>query len=659
MIDNAVINKVTTNVVSKKAIISENTGAIFSILTESVYSDPVSAGIREVIANAIDARRRAKSTRPIDVKSPTIMDGTFSVRDYGNGLSHDEIYSLYTSLGESSKKNIEDEIGFFGIGAMSPFAYTDSFTVKSYQNGTVSIYSMWIGENGVPEISLVSKLRTEESDGLEVRWSFANKDIRNAISKIDYYCTFHEKGSILLNGVAPSYYKDIWANKQMLEFSIDDKIFVHRNGGSTSTAVMGGVPYEFRIPDEYVAKFSYTPTVYIDLPLGSVSIQASREKLKLNAKTNSTISRIFENIINNYSKICQEQCEKQDSLIDAIIYTRSSKLINTPVDYEYKGIKLNPNELDTLLNNYYKFEIVVLLNRYNARYQKYRPIDLILTQNNTVLKDLKNGIKTRVRSALSCIFYIEFVELYEGANDEFEKLYGRFIKYKASELNTAKTSTARKVEIKDNVFKIVFCKYNNAIFADCVKECTDTSIPHFFVRLDKKSILSNNKKVKIINIAGIINLFDKPILAYQKDSDIPQHAEDFLKYLSKNYKKPIIEHCRAGVYNNIKNTDLHDILESNRKDYTLAIKKFKEAQRMSFYDVTMYKESIFNLLNIKIDIEQISQLVDDEYKPISNVLEKYYPYTKWLNSTFPKHAHREVTDYILTGDQNVFKSCIN
>ena len=76
---------------------------------------------------------------PFEVHLPTILEPYFSVRDYGTGLTDQEIESIYTTYFESTKTNSNEYIGALGLGSKSPFSYTDNFTVTSVKNGSKSI----------------------------------------------------------------------------------------------------------------------------------------------------------------------------------------------------------------------------------------------------------------------------------------------------------------------------------------------------------------------------------------------------------------------------------------------------------------------------------------------------------------------------------------
>jgi hypothetical protein len=150
------------------------TAKAFSILSSSLYSDKIAAPIRELCCNAYDAHVAAGcADRPIEVKLPNVLDPVFAVKDYGTGLPHEKVMSLYLTYFDSTKSDSNDFIGALGLGSKSPFAYTNRFTVESRYNGVVSIYTTYINEQGSPAVTKLSEEPTDEPNGLTV--SFAVK----------------------------------------------------------------------------------------------------------------------------------------------------------------------------------------------------------------------------------------------------------------------------------------------------------------------------------------------------------------------------------------------------------------------------------------------------------------------------------------------------
>ena len=70
----------------------------FRILSDGLYSDKITAIIRELSCNAYDAQLTAKNMdTPFHIKLPNRPEPNFSIRDYGTGLSDEDIRNIFTT----------------------------------------------------------------------------------------------------------------------------------------------------------------------------------------------------------------------------------------------------------------------------------------------------------------------------------------------------------------------------------------------------------------------------------------------------------------------------------------------------------------------------------------------------------------------------------
>ena len=156
----------------------------FKVLS-GFYSEPVLAIPRELGANAWDAHVKAGNTEVMFVvHAPNNLEPWFSIRDFGTGLSPEDIDQIYTTYFESTKTNENDSDGCMGLGSKTPFNYTDTFSVISYFSGVKYIYSCFIDETGSPNILPVGNELTKEHNGLEVKFGVKLTDISMFVEKI-------------------------------------------------------------------------------------------------------------------------------------------------------------------------------------------------------------------------------------------------------------------------------------------------------------------------------------------------------------------------------------------------------------------------------------------------------------------------------------------
>lgn len=109
----SVNSNIDTNVDAINFSIEVN-ASMFQLLTSKVYKDVIAAPIREWSTNAIDACLAADVVPRFDVHLPTPEEPTFSVRDYGDGLSQEDLEGLFSTVGASTKRSSNKYNGTFG-----------------------------------------------------------------------------------------------------------------------------------------------------------------------------------------------------------------------------------------------------------------------------------------------------------------------------------------------------------------------------------------------------------------------------------------------------------------------------------------------------------------------------------------------------------------
>ena len=148
-------------------------------LLRNNYSNTQLAVVREITANALDANAEANAERAIEVKLPTSMTPTFAVRDFGGGLSQEDVFGLYSKYGKSTKRESNNYIGAFGIGKFAPLSYGDNFTCVSYHGGKKTSYNIFVNEDDDTKISKLHEEPSNEPTGLSVEVAVADNDVNS------------------------------------------------------------------------------------------------------------------------------------------------------------------------------------------------------------------------------------------------------------------------------------------------------------------------------------------------------------------------------------------------------------------------------------------------------------------------------------------------
>ena len=272
-----------------------NIGHIFGILRNQLYSNKPLAIIREYCTNAFDAHIDAGiPSRPIEISFPTAFKNSLTIRDFGKGLSESQVYDIFVSYGESTKRGTNEQVGMLGLGSKSAFCYVNDFTITSYHDGTKSVYLAYIDETNIGKISKIAEEATSET-GLAI-------DV--VVKTIDLSQFRDVAGTFLAEFNPQPIVKNDDRVVNMLQREVEksfiintEEYAIHNWGSNQKSCVrMGNVNYPFHIDDLGLSGDEYKSVecfrnlkVKLYAPIGSVVPSASRESLEMNAKTKQFI----------------------------------------------------------------------------------------------------------------------------------------------------------------------------------------------------------------------------------------------------------------------------------------------------------------------------------------------------------------------------------
>jgi hypothetical protein len=277
LLNNAPVNEaVLSNVGEIGEFRIRNSAKAFNILSSGLYANKIRAIVRELSCNAVDSHVAAsKSDTPFDVHLPNQLEPWFAIRDYGTGLSHEQVSNIYTTYFESTKTNSNDFIGALGLGSKSPFSYTDNFTVTAIKDGIKGIYSAFINEAGVPSIAKMMDEATTEPAGVEVKFSVNDRyDFGKFADEARYVYRYFALRPVV-SGVSDFQFRDItYKDKDIIPG-------VHQMDSRQSVAVMGNIAYPIEMPnaDSNLGELRMLLNCGLEMhfAIGELDFQASRE----------------------------------------------------------------------------------------------------------------------------------------------------------------------------------------------------------------------------------------------------------------------------------------------------------------------------------------------------------------------------------------------
>jgi molecular chaperone HtpG len=141
---------------------------VVDLLARHLYSGP-NVYLRELLQNGVDAitaRRQVEPDAPGTVRIRAWGDGGLEVTDTGIGLTTDEARELLATVGRSSKRDLdlqvgrEEFLGQFGIGLLSAFMVADTIELVSRSAGDRQAPAVkWTGhDDGHYDLSQLPRL---------------------------------------------------------------------------------------------------------------------------------------------------------------------------------------------------------------------------------------------------------------------------------------------------------------------------------------------------------------------------------------------------------------------------------------------------------------------------------------------------------------------
>jgi Histidine kinase-, DNA gyrase B-, and HSP90-like ATPase len=304
---------VSTGVVDEVAISFEANAVAFYAQISGLAKDKIGYPIRELSTNAWDASRGR-----MDIHLPTSLNPSFRVRDYGPGMSADDMKNVYARLYASTKRSSNDEVGGWGLGSKSPYAYliTDngsgSYTVTSYHGGMMRTYVLSLSTHGAPTMRLLAETPSDEPSGLDVSFPVRREDIRS----------FHERARTILwsfnprPNITPAIdWKEPVINSQGENWTSYKTGSVPFNGPHVR---MGCVMYPFDLRQISTSGFlDWNDDVLFDAPIGSLKVTLSREELAYDDNTKATLTSLVKTYEDSFTSQLQVKVHQADSLFTA------------------------------------------------------------------------------------------------------------------------------------------------------------------------------------------------------------------------------------------------------------------------------------------------------------------------------------------------------
>ena len=297
---------------------SSDMGIILEILRSKMYKNPIAAICREIAANARDANKEVGNKQPIKININEaniyehICEASISFTDNGPGISPERMADVFVNYGASTKRENNQQIGGFGLGAKTPFAYTDNFTIITIYNEIQYHYVAAIEENNTGKIYLLNESKTTKPNGTTIVIPIKQQDIYLFQTEL----------------IRATYF---WTIKPIFNFeNHHDFKCIHSQYGSLLTsnslfnhnlyALIDGVPYE--VDSSKITSLNFNYTILLHFRTGTLGISANRESIRYDDETIKKIQIKYEKFIKDLQEKTQKNIDTAKNYFDAAVKLR-------------------------------------------------------------------------------------------------------------------------------------------------------------------------------------------------------------------------------------------------------------------------------------------------------------------------------------------------
>lgn len=298
--------------------IDSDNSLIFEILRDKMYKDKIGSICREVASNSRDANRESGSQEPVKITiiepNQVVYVGhqSISFKDSGIGISPDRMADIYVKYAASTKRGDNKETGGFGLGAKTPFAYNDTFTVITVvEEGGVRkkyYYTALIDSTRKGKMVLFDEEETDEPTGTEVIVPIKTPEDRYKFEReAIYYTQSWGDGVELIN------FKGDKKDFEVI-YEDDNVVAIKGDGYENYGLLVDGIPYPLErkyLSDDNVMSYGNGIRIFFKFNTGDLTISANRESVQYDDETIEVLKTKFDDFVETMSK-------KLDAYIDGI-----------------------------------------------------------------------------------------------------------------------------------------------------------------------------------------------------------------------------------------------------------------------------------------------------------------------------------------------------
>lgn len=386
----------------------DNLGVVFGILRSKIYSDIIGSVVREISSNSRDAHIEIGNKNPIEIE---ICDGAFNTgsktiifRDFGPGISPNRMENIFVKYAASTKRRDNNQTGGFGLGAKSPFAYTDQFNIVTINNGIKYVYTAGLDESEKGKIILISENKINKKSGTEIHIPIKNdEDKQSFIKEIKKYIYFWSIKPKIMGFNFELSELDFNIEKENNKYSIISvngyNPFESNSYSETPIiSIIDGIPYKINIENigvsvsntynnnYFISNNNKNYIICLKFKIGELSLTANRENLHYDENTKRKILNRLVYLHQKTYDNFQKDINKIKSNAKMFFFIKNSfKDSELKLDFEILSNLLKFDFNDKKLNSY-----VINSNAYSKVFKYLYKNKTMFSNSETNFDDIFN-----------------------------------------------------------------------------------------------------------------------------------------------------------------------------------------------------------------------------------------------------------------------------
>jgi hypothetical protein len=669
------------NTESMEFTIDTSNQMIVSILRDKLYSNKIGAVCREVSSNSRDANREAgRSETPIIISINQENDllseqTTISFKDNGVGISPERISSVFLKYGSSTKRDNNLQTGGFGIGAKTPFAYSNEFliiTVSDYKGRRIeNIYQaaiLTIDGKEVSQLIPISEEETEAETGTTIVVPIKSGDVSSFV-KETLQATFFWDVQPIYEGFEeyfsiPSYINLIEGEGCRVIYGTQKSITNSKN--NHLLFLVDGIFYSFNIDNLYGKEkykdlshgfiadsfnnYHYDGEIInpiLEFKTGELTLSASREQIELLEENLDIIYSRYNELVSILKSEGEKMFNDKKALLEKShlfnIFSGhiSSDLFNkvTEEEGELREKKLNKYLKDIKIHKHINLGVEFLptkIERILGEHYK-KEFNLFRINNGETIKFTKNSL-------LKNVFHIDLeackkmILVYKDCNTNYQKnetLINQSKYYEKRQIKETKieivvgedgiekeisTEVEKEITVelrKPILFLVpIYNDYSNKEnFEELKNLFNEIDVEIFnYSEIEKAKVVRNTNATKVAKEKGIESL---NVRRYQKGVFLKETME-----ISKNDKtilniegeKNIILTLLIGEKFNVLDRKNIDFSFIDLEERVLGLNKTHTLMLLEKMGYTVYviqKEKAFKIKNSGLVISNVDSMMND------------------------------------------------